>query len=129
METTSFECPECFLNLHVTETGPFCIGCGWNIGDSPKTEFPYLSNLLECPECESTQIAISAPKNVIALSTVRAKARSANVCIHPMSLSYITSRNLSKAYTAHHNECLKCHVVWNNSNAVAESFELLEAVQ
>lgn len=128
METTSFECPECFLNLHVTENGPFCTGCGWNIEESPKTEFPYLSNLLECPTCESTQVAVGAPKNVITMSTARARSKGVKVGIHPMSLSYIASRDLGKAYTAHHNECLGCHAVWSSSNLLSESVELLEAV-
>jgi hypothetical protein len=127
METTSFQCPECFLNLHVTESGPFCVGCGWNIEQGLRTEFPYLSNVLECPTCHGTRVAMGAPKNVIAMSTARSRSKSENVRIHPMSLSYITSRHLGKAYTAQHNECLSCHGVWDSSNILSESVELLEA--
>lgn len=120
METTSFACPDCFLNLHVTENGPFCLGCGWNIEGNPKSEFPYLSNLSQCPECSSMQVAVSALRDLIAKSNIR---------IHPLSLSSVASRLSEKDDTANHNECLKCHLVWTSNNPLIDSIEILEAVQ
>jgi hypothetical protein len=129
METTSFACPECSLNLHVTENGPFCLGCGWNIEGEPRSEFPYLSTLSQCPECSSMQVAVSAPRDFIDRSNTYSRSRSVNVRIHPLSLSYVALRPSEKDDTANHNECLKCHLVWSSNNPLADSIELLEAVQ